>query len=202
MSKKIKKLFSFILVLAMTLAINANTFAFADTKETVNVQIQVSGDTYINETVNLDDLQAKLKAMGTDHLYSTQPYTDYATKGIKTPTTADAMIFAYNKFYMSQGSEEVTPLLDTNYPNTETAISYNWDLKPFKGNPGIYFIYFDGMTTVDNGTVQNPDGTHTWTGKAWTFYVNGVKSNSYASNISLTDGMTITFDYGTVSETW
>ncbi len=204
MSKKMKKFFGFLLVLVMTLAINvnANINAFANANETVNVQIQMNGETYINETVKLNDLKSKLSSINSDHLYSTQPYTNYATEGIKTPTTADALIFAYNQYYMSQGSAEVTPLLDTNYPNTEAAISYNWDLKPYTGNPGIYFIYFDGMTTVDNGTIQNSDGTHTWTGEAWTFYVNGVKSNSYASNISLTDGMTITFNYGTVSETW
>ncbi|WP_346896314.1 DUF4430 domain-containing protein [Clostridium sp. UBA7503] len=206
MSKKMKKFLGFLLVLVMTLAINVNANinanAFADANETVNVQIKAYGDTYINETVNLNDLKSKLSSINSDHLYSTQPYTNYSTEGIKTPTTADALIFAYNQYYMSQGAAEVTPLLDTNYPNTSAAISYNWDLKPYAGKPGIYFLYFDGMTTVDNGTVQNPDGTHTWTGDTWTFYVNGVKSDLYASNISLTDGMTIVFDYGTVSETW
>jgi hypothetical protein len=204
MSKKMKKFFSFLLVLVMTLAIsvNANINAFANANETVNVQIKAYGETYINETINLNDLKSKLNSINSDHLYSTQPYTNYATEGIKTPTTADALIFAYNQYYMSQGSAEVTPLLDANYPNTAAAISYNWDLKPYAGNPGIYFIYFDGMTTDNASTVQNPDGTHTWTGDAWTFYVDGVKSSLYTSNISLTDGMTIVFDYGTVSETW
>jgi len=62
MSKKMKKFFGFLLVLVMTLAINvsANINAFADTNETVNVQIKAYGDTYINETVNLNDLKAKL----------------------------------------------------------------------------------------------------------------------------------------------
>ncbi|GAA0771868.1 hypothetical protein GCM10008908_17020 [Clostridium subterminale] len=204
MSKKMKKFFGFLLVLVMTLAIsvNANINAFANANETVNVQIQMNGETYINETVKLNDLKSKLSSINSDHLYSTQPYTNYATEGIKTPTTADALIFAYNQYYMSQGATEVTPLLDSNYPNTEAAISYNWDLKPSAGKPGIYFLYFDRMTTVDKGTVQNPDGTHTWTGDTWTLYVNGVKSNLYSSNVSLTDGMTIIFDYGAVSETW
>lgn len=202
MSKKMKKIFSFLLVFALTIAININSFAFGAINESVTVEIQMGGVPYINETVTLNDLKDKLKLKGTDHFYSTQPYTNYPTEGIKTPTVADALVFGYNQFYIKNGSTEVTPLLDTKYPYTAAAVSYNWDLKPLKGNPGIYFIYFDGMTTANESTVQNPDGTYTWTGDTWTLYVNGVKVDSYASNITLTDGMKITFDYARVSETW
>lgn len=202
MGKRMKKVFSLLLVFVMTLAININTSVFADSKGSVTVQIKQQGEVYINETVKIADLEAKLKSINSDHLYSTDLYTDYATKGIKTPTVADAMIYGYNQFYMGLGAEEVTPVLDTNYPNTEAAISYNWDLHPAKYNPGIYFIYFDGLTTANSNTVQNPDGSYTWTGDTWTLYVDGVKSELYASNVAIKDGTTITFEYAPVSETW
>ena len=185
-------------VLAMVMVFSMSMSVFAAPSGTVDVTIINKGSTVAEQTVSISAIQAEV---GTDgHYYTTTPYTDYDTEGVKVPTVADALIKAYA---MENSLNALT--LATYTPggsSTSYAISYDWDLHPYVGNPGIYFLYFDWVTTANESFVDNGDGTTTYTGDTWILDVDGNESSLYASNIDLSTVSEVVFEYKQVSYTY
>lgn len=190
-SKMFKRIFG--LGLATVMSMSMAVSAFADTTGTVTVTATKYGEEVFTEEVEIADIIKKAGGEG-KHLYSTAPYADYDEKGVKDPTVADALIQGYNEAKKTN----ITPLLDTGYPYTPAVISYNWDLHPEYGNPGVYYIYYDSITTANESYTDNKEtGMTTYKGDSWLLSVDDKASSEYASSIELKDGMEISFDYKT-----
>lgn len=195
-NKVVKRLVA--LGLATMASMSMAVSAFAATEGTVTVTVKNQGVTQgAPQQVEIEDIIEKAGGQG-KHLYTTEPYAAYATEGVKDPTVADALIQGYNQL---KGTN-IAALYDPTKPYTPTVMSYNWDLKPYEGKPGIYFIYYDNKTTANESYTDNKNGTTTYKGDTWVLSVDGEESEEYASNVELEDGMEIDFDYKTQEFTY
>ena len=172
------------LVLSMATMFAMTTSVFAAGGST-NVQIQMYGDTYINE--NVTDAQIAASAGASGHLYT-------IPDGLTQPaayTAADAMMQAYTNFY---GSFDATQ------------VAYGWDTS-WAGHEGLFFTTYDGMssdagnyylvrTYTDAGKTMYE---YYWEGDSWNLYTNGstVPTTEYASRYDLANVTSIVFDYNT-----
>lgn len=176
-----------VMTMAMMFAMTTTSFA---TDGSVNVKIQMYGETYIDETVTDAQIAANVGASG--HLYT-------VPAGITQPagyTAADALMQAYTNFY---GSFDATQ------------VAYGWDTS-WAGHEGLYFTTYDGMSG-DAGKyyfVRSYEGTdedgnavtyyeYYWQGDSWNLYINGsnTPAASYANSYSLADTSQVVFDYNT-----
>ena len=193
MGNRMKKMMGVLLAAVMMMSMSMSVFAAPN--DTVEVVIQLYGKEAYTQTVSVSEIQNEA---GTDeHYYDTSYYSDYDEEGIKVPTVADALIKTYAMTY-NQDALTIANY-DPSYPPTEQPVSYGWDLQPVEGNPGIYFQYYDGLTTANETYEPNPDGTTTYTGDTWVLSVDGEETSLYASNIELSSVDQIVFDYTEVS---
>ncbi len=170
--------------MALTMVFAMSTSSFADTDGSVNVQIQMQGETYIDENVTAADIQSNLGTQ--NHLYNV------AADQTTDLNAADAIIQAWYAFF---GADS--------YDNTQ--ISYGWDTSSEPN--GLYFITYDGISADTGnyylvGTSVNDEGQtvyeYYWEGNSWTLYIDGQMADNYASSYKLDEVSDITFDYNTV----
>lgn len=208
--KKIgKKIVALVMAMVMTLAICTSVFAEGTTPPSVTVKVQIQGTSQIEETVTIAEIVSALNSRGVEHFYTTQPFTNYQEDGVKSPTVADALIYAYNKYYQGMGVAWTDAYYDEAYETTYTSnnnyeLSYAWDKNYYNKDtvdekiPGIYFLYFDGITTANESYTPTSDGKTLYSSDSWLLTVNGTTSD-YASSVALSNNDQIIFNYVTQS---
>ena len=172
-----------VMTMAMMFAMTTTSFA-AD--GSVNVQVKMYGETYIDENVTDAQIAANVGASG--HIYT-------VPSGVAHPsayTAADALMQAYTNFYGSFDASQV---------------AYAWDTS-WEGHEGLYFSTYDGISADAGnyylvGTSVNAQGvteyTYYWAGDSWSLYIDGTLADEYASRYDLATASNIVFDYNTVT---
>lgn len=200
-----KRLLSLVLAVVMVLSMSMSVFA-ADgrTAGNINVKIQISGETYCDETISIAEIETALATKGVEHFYTTAPFTNYAKDGVKDVTIADALIYAYNKYYQETAGKWTEAEYDSAYTTSHVAkkatLSYAWDTNYYhKGEvdekiPGMYFLYFDGITTENEKYEPTSDGKIHYSSNSWLLTNNGAQTD-YASSVAVKAGDQIVMNH-------
>lgn len=208
-----KRLLSLVLAVVMVLSMSMSVFA-ADSRTagSINVKVQNYGKTIINETIPIAEIETALANKGVEHFYTTAPFANYENDGVKAVTIADALIYAYNKYYMEEDEADWTDALydaayETTYVAKESKLSYAWDKNYYnKGEadekiPGLYFLYFNGKTTANESYTKTDDGKTLYKSDSWVLTNNGSQTD-YASSVAVKANDSIVMNYVTQSFTF